>query len=153
MDTIIAYVDDADYALQRLALVLEETSGGNRQAVQWILVACPPRMSRHINKWVSHTARENWRNKWADKLFKLITPQLLVRKGKVITLLSGGPLMEMTQELQMKYGTARVLDMRRPKFDQNQQQSVTDPSTGSESRRTIPGALGGMAAFLVLAGE
>lgn len=74
MDNIIAYVDDAEYALHQLAPMLNEASSAGRQPAQWILVACPPRMSRHINKWVNHTARENWRNKWADKLFKLLTP-------------------------------------------------------------------------------
>jgi hypothetical protein len=152
MDTIIAYVDDADYALQQLAPMLDEASGANRRAAQWILVACPPRMSRHINKWVNHTARENWRNKWSDKLFKLITPRLQACGGKVVTLLSTGPLMEMTQELQMKYGTARVLDARRPKFGPDVQ-SATGPSPGSDARGAVPGALGGMAAFLILASE
>ncbi|EYC49922.1 hypothetical protein AZ34_01745 [Hylemonella gracilis str. Niagara R] len=152
MDTIIAYVDDAEYALQQLAPVLNDASGASRQPVQWIVVACPPRMSRHINKWVNHTARENWRNKWADKLFKLITPRLQVRGGKLITLLSTGPLPEMTQELQAKHGAARVLDVRRPKFDQAPQ-AITGPSPGTDVRRATPGALGGMAAFLLLASE
>jgi hypothetical protein len=60
--------------------------------------------------------------------------------------------MEMSQELQMKYGTARVLDARRPKFDQDVQ-SVTSQSEGPDVRKAVPGALGGMAAFLILASE
>ncbi len=153
MDNIIAYVDDAEYALHQLAPMLSEASGASRQPAQWILVACPPRMSRHINKWVNHTARENWRNKWADKLFKLITPRLETRGDKVTTLLSSGPLLEMTQELQVKYGAARVLDARRPKFGQDLP-PVTPGQPGSQdSRWAVPGAVAGMAAFLVLASE
>jgi hypothetical protein len=153
MDNIIAYVDDAEYALQQLAPMLNEASGAGRQPTQWILVACPPRMSRHINKWVNHTARENWRNKWADKLFKLITPRLQVRGDKVVPLLSTGPLLEMTQELQVKYGAARVLDARRPKFGQDLQPVTPDQPMGHDARWTVPGAVGGMAAFLILASE
>lgn len=153
MDNIIAYVDDAEYALHQLAPMLSEASGAGRQPAQWILVACPPRMSRHINKWVNHTARENWRNKWADKLFKLITPRFETRGDKVTTLLSNGPLLEMTKKLQVKYGAARVLDARRPKFGQDLPPVTPGQPDGQDSRWAVPGAVAGMAAFLVLASE
>jgi hypothetical protein len=153
MDNIIAYVDDAEFALHQLAPMLNDAPGADRQPAQWIVVACPPRMSRHINKWVNHTARENWRNKWADKLFKLITPRLQARGDKVVTLLSSGPLLEMTQELQVTYGTARVLDARRPKFGQELPPVTPDQPQGQDTRWAVPGAVAGMAAFLVLASE
>jgi hypothetical protein len=31
-------------------------------------------MTHRISKWVSHSARENWRAKWADKLFAQVVP-------------------------------------------------------------------------------
>ena len=52
MDKIVVYVDDAAYALQQLAPML-----GTGAATGWILVACAPRMTRRISKWVSHSAR------------------------------------------------------------------------------------------------
>jgi hypothetical protein len=45
----------------------------------WVLVACAPRMTHRISKWVSHSSRENWRAKWADKLFDQVVPPLQAR--------------------------------------------------------------------------
>ncbi|HZY15797.1 MAG TPA: hypothetical protein VFE74_04165, partial [Ramlibacter sp.] len=61
MDKVIVYLDDPAYAHQQLP------AGGT--PTHWVLVACAPRMTHRVSKWVSHSARENWRVKWADKLF------------------------------------------------------------------------------------
>jgi hypothetical protein len=150
MDKIIAYVDDADYALHQLAPMLNAPGAS---PVQWILVACPPRMSRHISKWVNRAARESWRNKWADKLFQRIVPSIKARGDAVVTLLPQGPLVETTQELQAKYGAARVLDARRPKLGQDMPPVTPDQPGAQDTRWAVPGAITGMAAFLVLATE
>ena len=75
---VIVYVDDAAYAQQVLAPLCA------REAIaptQWVLVACAPRMTHRISKWVSHSARENWRTKWADKLFAQMLPVLRAPAG------------------------------------------------------------------------
>ena len=71
MDKIIVYVDDADHAQQLLAPLVANEPAHQRH---WVLVACAPRMTHRVSKWVSHSARESWRNKWADKLFAQIIP-------------------------------------------------------------------------------
>lgn len=71
MDKIIVYVDDADHAQQLLAPLAAKEPASQRH---WVLVACAPRMTHRVSKWVSHSARESWRNKWADKLFAQIIP-------------------------------------------------------------------------------
>ena len=71
MDKIIVYVDDADHAQQLLAPLAAKEPAHQRH---WVLVACAPRMTHRVSKWVSHSARESWRNKWADKLFAQIIP-------------------------------------------------------------------------------
>ena len=73
MDRVIVYVDDAVYAQQVLAPLFARDAAAR---TQWVLVACAPRMTHRISKWVSHSARENWRTKWADKLFAQILPGL-----------------------------------------------------------------------------
>ena len=152
MDKIIVYVDDAEYAQHQLA-PMESSEAGQRQPTHWIVVACPPRMTRHISKWVNHTARENWRNKWADKLFSQVTPGLKAQGHQVTPVLAHGPLLEMTRELLSTHGAARVLDARRPKFGQDMAPVTPDQPASQDSRWAVPGAVAGMGAFLVLASE
>jgi hypothetical protein len=152
MDKIIVYLDDAEFARHQLA-PMKNSATGARQGTHWILVACPPRMTRHISKWVNHTARQNWRNKWADKLFTQITPVLQAQGDTVTPVLAHGPLIELTQELLMQHGVARVLDARRPKFGQDMQPVTADQPASSEARWTVPGAIAGLGAALVLAAE
>lgn len=120
MDKVIVYVDDAAYAQQVLGpLFAKSTRGASAARTQWVLVACAPRMTHRISKWVSHSARENWRTKWADKLFAQIVPLLRAPAGSVTTVLAKGPLNELTDQLQaaQEGGAAQVVDARRPKTD------------------------------------
>jgi len=66
MEKVILYVDDAAYAREVLARPRAEAGGA--EVGEWVLVACAPRMTRRISKWVSHSARENWRAKWFAKV-------------------------------------------------------------------------------------
>ena len=103
MDKIIVYLDDAAFARHQLA-PMKNSASGSQPGTRWILVACPPRMTRHISKWVNHTARQNWRIKWADKLFAEIMPELQAQGDTVTTVLAHGPLLELTQELLTQHG-------------------------------------------------
>lgn len=152
MDKIIVYLDDADFAKHHL-VPMKNGSATVRQTTHWILVACPPRMTRHISKWVNHSARENWRGKWAEKLFARITPDLVAQGDQFTTVLARTSLLELTQELLAQHGVARVLDARRPKFGQDLQPVTPDQPAPSEARWLVPGAVAGMGAVLVLAAE
>ncbi|MDE2604317.1 MAG: hypothetical protein KGL68_00170 [Burkholderiales bacterium] len=132
MDKVIVYLDDPGYARQ----CMPRAEAG---PTHWVLVACAPRMTHRISKWVSHSARENWRTKWADKLFGQVVPHLQARGDTVTPVLARGPLPELTRSLMAEHGTARVLDVRRPKQDQ--------PGAGG---RWAPGAIMGLGALLFL---
>ena len=108
MEKVIVYLDDPAYARQQMP----HADGG---PTHWVLVACAPRMTHRISKWVSHSARENWRAKWADKLFGQVIPPLQERGDAVTPVLARGPLPELTRLLMAEHGTERVLDVRRPK--------------------------------------
>lgn len=148
MERIIVYIDDAGYAQQQLAPM---KSGG--PATHWLLVACAPRMTHRISKWVSHSARENWRAKWADKLFSEVVPPLRGRGDTVTTVLAKGPLTELTEKLLAEHGPTRVLDARRPKFGQDMQPVTADQPDAKRSPWAVPGAVAGMGLMLVLAAE
>lgn len=152
MDKIIVYIDDATHACQQLAPM---KSGEAAQAARthWVLVACAPRMTRRISKWVSHSARENWRAKWSGKLFAGVAPALLSRGDSVTTVLAKGPLPELTQSLCALHGTSRVMDARRPKFGQDLRPVTADQPAQDGRRWEAPGAIVGLGAMLILAAE
>ena len=54
METIIVFIDDADYAVQMLQPMLPAT---NHTPTRWVLVGCAPRITRRISKWVTKGAR------------------------------------------------------------------------------------------------
>jgi hypothetical protein len=124
MEKVIVYLDDAAYAQTQLAELLR----GNLRR-EWLLVACAPRMTRHISKWVNQRTRENWRNKWADKLFAQLVPMLHQRGDAVHMLMAQGPLPAYTEELLHRHGPAQVLDTRRPKFDDSHWEHSQAPQT------------------------
>lgn len=152
MEKIIVYLDDAEFARQQLA-PMKTAHGQHGGGTHWILVACPPRMARYVNKWVNHTARQAWRSKWADKLFAQITPSLQAQGDQISRVLADGPLIEQTRALQQIHGAIRVLDARRPKFGQDLPPVTADQPTGNTARWALPGAVLGMGAALVLAAE
>jgi hypothetical protein len=127
LDTYIVYLDDAQYAQQQLASVLSQP-----QTKRFVLVACAPRMTRRIGKWLSHSARENWRDKWCDKLFDQFVP-MIRREDHVFCEVATGPLPEYTDMLLKDLGQAQVIDARRPKFGVEmppvtQQQAMPKPA-------------------------
>lgn len=152
MDKIIVYVDDAAYAQQQLA-PMRNADARVAQGTHWILVACAPRMTRHISKWVNNSARESWRAKWAEKLFAQIVPHLEGHGDRVTKLVSKGPLAALTKELLSEHGVAHVLDARRPKFGQDMPPVTDDQPTSKDGRWTVPGAVAGMGMVLVLAAD
>ena len=127
--TLIVYLDDARHALQTLGSAPDPAG----VAAHWILVACPPRMTRHLSKWVNQRQREQWRNRWAEKQFSLLRPALQTRGHRISTVLADAPLPEFTRALRAREGPSEVLDLRRPKFDA----ALPAPRTGPD---TLPQA-------------
>lgn len=115
MEKLIVYIDDADYALHLLQPMLSDA----RSPTHWLLLGCAPRVTHHVSKWVTHSARESWRGKWAEKTFARLTPLLSQGANQVTTRLATANLIEQTALLLKEHGQARVLDARRPKFGQD----------------------------------
>ena len=113
MDTTIVYVDEAAHALDMLAPLLQ--SGQARAPTRWIVVGCAPRITHRVSKWVTHSARESWRGKWAEKVFEQIVPLLQASGDPVITHLACGSLDEFTATLRARHGEGRLVDARRPR--------------------------------------
>lgn len=113
MDTTIVYVDEVAHALGMLAPLLQ--SGQAPTPTRWIVVGCAPRITHRVSKWVTHSARESWRGKWAEKVFEQIVPLLQNSGDPVITHLACGPLDAFTAALRARHGEGRLVDARRPR--------------------------------------
>jgi hypothetical protein len=152
MDKIIVYLDDLAYAQQQLA-PMQGGDTARRTPTHWVLVACAPRMTQHISKWVSHSSRQNWRIKWAETLFGAIVPPLRAAGDEVSTVVAKGPLTQLSEKLAAQHVGARVFDARRPKFGQQMAPVTPGQPTGGDRSWEVPGAVVGMGALLVLAAE
>eukprot|EP01031_Cornospumella_fuschlensis_P001461 gene1461-1824_t len=95
MDNIIVYVDDASYALQMLEPM--RMDGIARNPARWIVVGCAPRVTHRASKWVTNSARESWRGKWADKVFSQLLPLLEQNGDTVITKIAQTTLCAQTE--------------------------------------------------------
>ena len=114
MEKIILYVDDVTYACEQFAELAPDAN--SVVARHWVLVACAPRMTHRISKWVSHSARENWRAKWFSKVQAQMLPLLERNGGQVTPVLAKGPLAELTLQLKREHSATHVVDARRPKI-------------------------------------
>ncbi len=147
--TFIVYLDDADSVLRQMPP--RRQSGAT--PLHWVLVACAPRMTRRIGKWVSHSAREQWRQRWSDKLFAQVVPALRAGGDQVTPVLAKGPLPALTRQLRARHGDARVLDLRRPKFGQELAPLEGGQTAGAGAGWQVSGAVLGMGALALLAAE
>ena len=148
MDKIIVYVDDAAHAVQQLTPML-----ATDQQTQWMVVACPPHLTRHASKWISNSARAQWRAQWAEQLCAQIVPLLRQRGDSVTTRVANEPLSATTAQLIGQFGAARVLDARLPKFGQDLAPVTPDQPPSSQSHWALPGSMAALGAVLILASE
>jgi hypothetical protein len=156
MNTVIVYVDDAAHARQILEPLAARAAA---TSTCWVLVACAPRMTHRISKWVNNSARENWRAKWAEKLFTQLQPWLDTTGAQVSTLLAKGPLPEVVEKLQALHGAnAAILDARRPKQEHMPEQAPAPaPAAAAPTvtrkpprRWSGPGSLASLGLLLML---
>lgn len=111
MQTVIVYVDDAQHAL----LQLPQARGGESGARRWVLIGCPPRVTHHVSRWVTRSARESWRSKWAHKLFSQLVPALGRPGDEVITCIGENNLQAQSEAFLREHQQARIVDARRPR--------------------------------------
>ena len=111
MQTVIMYVDDVQHALSGVKGARAEGVGARR----WVLVACPPRVTHHVSRWVTRSARESWRSKWAHKLFAQLLPALDGMGDEVITCMGDLHLQAQSEALLRQHPSARIIDARRPR--------------------------------------
>jgi hypothetical protein len=89
---------------------------------------CPPNMAQQVG----------------DKAFQEIVPSLQARGGTVVTQISLGPLITLTDTLMARYAGSRVLDARRPKFVEDLQPASHQQPQAREGLWVCAAALAGV---------
>jgi len=127
METIIVFIDDADCAIKQLLPVLAQQT---HNPTRWVLVGCAPRVTRHISRFVTQSARAGWRDSWADKVFGRVAPQLQNQARPLDTVITQiaparQSLCDLTSELTRQYSPRHVLDARRNRLGNDLQPAAT----------------------------
>ena len=148
MERIAVFANDVDYAHQILQPMMSAES-----PTHWIVVACPPTLTRHIGRFVTHAAREHWRQRWAAELFDKLEPELKVHTGsRVDKMLAKRPLIELSRRLEAQHGALRLLDARRPRLGAPNEPISSRQTQHEGNRWAAPVALAtGLSAVLALA--
>lgn len=134
MDKIAVFVNDAAYARHVLQPLLQ---GG--APTHWVLVACAPTLTRHIGRWVSHSAREQWRQRWGAELFAALEPELKSQVGSSVEkLLAKRPLMELSARLAARLDGLRILDARRPRVGTHDEPIIAGQPPANANRWAYP---------------
>jgi len=147
METIAVFINDAAHARHILQPML---AGG--QPTRWVLVACPPVFTRHIGRFVSNRAREQWRNRWALDVFAQLEPELKAAGHAVDKLVAKRPLVNESARLAARLPVVRLLDARRPRVGKIDEPITTAQPADLGSPWAAPLAITtGLSAVLALA--
>jgi hypothetical protein len=112
MERIAVFVDSALDAKRLIEPMLRQRDPNTR----WIVVGCPPRLSRHVGKWVSQSSRQQWHRRWLQALRSELDPLFGSKDQVAEWQLAQGRLEQVTARLKAQHGVSlRVLDARVPK--------------------------------------
>ena len=150
METFIVYLDDKQYALQQIVPMLSHQEAS--QQVSWVLVGCPPRLTRHSGRWLSQSAQKKWRQDWTQETTQEIATLLRQHNNQVFIKTAHGPLTEFTKKLSREFVSARVIDARRPKLTTNLH-PVTEDQPQAKSDLVVPAGILAIGASIAMVAD
>lgn len=148
MEKIAVFVNDVAAARHILQPMLQ-----GEGPTHWVLVACPPTLTRHIGRWVSQGARQQWRERWAADLFDALQPELRAQAGsEVETLIARKPLVDVSARLLARLPYLRLLDARQARVGRIDEPISAAQPAQAANRWTAPvAATAGLSLMLTLA--
>lgn len=147
MEKIAVFVNDAEHALHILQPMLKSAG-----PTHWIVVATAPTLTRHIGRWVSHSARQQWLERWSADLFAQLEPLLRAAPGsRFEKMLVKRPLVEVSERLQARHGSLRMLDARRPRVGKTDEPIAAGQPVQAQNTWAPVAATAGLSAMLTLA--
>ncbi len=122
MRTIALFIDDAAAARMALQPLIQSSD-----AVRVVLVACAPKLSRHVGRFVSNAGRDQYRQRWARDLFSELQPLWSTApRGTVETMIAKAPLEVIVQRMKVHEGTELVaIDARKAALEQARMNQAT----------------------------
>ncbi len=150
MDQIAVFIDNAAHARR----IIEPMLRRDADDAGWIVVACPPRLTRHAGRWVSHAGRQQMQRKWLQDLRGAIEPMFSQQTpGSVRWLLASEALERISSRLRAQHGTAlRLLDARAPRLGRACEPLAADlPAEAGEQWQARVAVSSGVALMLALA--
>ena len=109
METFAVYINDQAHGPQQVLSLLE-----SKEPARWVLLAFPPRMSRHMGRWLSQPAKKKWRIRWSEQALHEITQRMAAKGDSFeIRIVQQGPTPKLERELRREFGSLRIIDARR----------------------------------------
>ena len=148
MEMIAVFVNDVGFARHVL-----QPMANSQGPTHWVVVACPPKLTRHIGRWVAQSARDQWRERWAAEVFTEL--EVILKAGpanKVERLVAKRPLVDVSARLQARLGGIRLLDARHARLGKTEEPLTLAQPPLEESSWAYPIAVTtGLSAMLALA--
>jgi len=148
MEKMIVVVDDADHA-HRLLAPLQ----GTHPSHDWVVLVCPPKLTRHIGRWVNAAARDAWRKKWAQEVALQLQARLGMARDSLQWRVAKGSLMVQVERLQKQIGCTHVLDARRTRLGQELESVSSLQPTSADASWLVPGGATALGVAFMLAAD
>jgi hypothetical protein len=134
MRTIALFIDDAATARMALQPLIQSADTG-----RLLLVACAPKLSRHVGRYVSHAGREQYRQRWARELFTELQPLWSTApRGTVETMIAKAPPEVVVQRMKVHDGSRLLaIDARKAALELARA-SQASPARQTARRWLIP---------------
>ena len=107
METFVIFANDRTHVMNQVMPLLEDANAAN-----WVLVGCPPRMTRHAGKWLTQRALKRFKDEWTETNLRDIADILKKRGDNVVTRVAITSLLQMTKALKAEFGPLRIIDAR-----------------------------------------
>ena len=101
------FANDRTHVMNQVMPLLEDANAAN-----WVLVGCPPRMTRHAGKWLTQRALKRFKDEWTETNLRDIADILKKRGDHVVTRVAITSLLQMTKALKAEFGPIRIIDAR-----------------------------------------
>ena len=135
MRQVALFIDDAATARLAPQPLMQSSEPG-----RVILVACAPKLTHHVGRFLNHASRDQFRQRWARDLFAELQPLWsLAPRGTVETMIAKAPVDVMVQRMRVRYGSELVaMDARRAGLEQARAGATPAAAQATAPRWLIP---------------
>lgn len=108
METFAVYINDHEHGPQQILSLLN-----HKAPARWVLLACPPRLSRHLGRWLSQPAKKRWRQLWSEQALREVKTRLQKNGDAFEIRVVRQPQLALEHDLRREFSGVRIIDARR----------------------------------------